>query len=126
MSETHTLPAEPMSASLARRVVAAVMPAEGETTAIALLLTSEVVTNAVLHARTPAELTVHCEAGVLRVAVADGSRLLPVVKSYDRTAVTGRGLQLVAELADRWGVEFTDNGKVVWFELELQGAQDDG
>jgi hypothetical protein len=69
---------------------------------------------------------VRCEAGVLRVAVADGSRLLPVVKSYDRTAVTGRGLQLVAELADRWGVEFTDNGKVVWFELELQGAQDDG
>jgi anti-sigma regulatory factor (Ser/Thr protein kinase) len=84
-----------------------------------VLLTSELVSNVVLHARTPVELTVRSAQGVLRVEVGDHSPQLPIVKDYDRTAVTGRGLQLVAALADRWGVEPSDNGKVVWFEIEL-------
>ncbi len=126
MTETHTLPAEPMSAAVARGVVAGVVPVDGEPAEIAVLLTSELVTNAVLHARTAAVLTVRCEDGVLRVEVGDGNQLVPVVKRYDRTAVTGRGLQLVSQLAHRWGVDVTPTGKVVWFELDLDGAPSGG
>jgi anti-sigma regulatory factor (Ser/Thr protein kinase) len=83
----------------------------------ARLLTSEVVTNAVLHARTAMTLAVEeTEAGI-RVSVTDGSPVPPAMRRHSVTATTGRGLQLLDQLADAWSVDGTKGGKTVWFTL---------
>ena len=84
-----------------------------------LLLTSEVVTNAILHARTPLRLTASIENGQVAVRVYDSLRLLPRVRSYRSDAGTGRGMHLVEALADQWGVEETSGGKCVWFSVAV-------
>ena len=81
------------------------------------LLVSELVTNAVLHARTEFTLVLRLIRGGVRVEVHDGSQAVPVVRHYEDEAMTGRGLALVDQLAARWGVEESGAGKVVWFEL---------
>lgn len=81
------------------------------------LLVSELVTNAVLHARTDMTLVVRLIRTGVRIEVHDGSPVAPVVRNYEDEAMTGRGLALVDELALRWGVERESDGKAVWFEL---------
>jgi uncharacterized protein YjbJ (UPF0337 family)/anti-sigma regulatory factor (Ser/Thr protein kinase) len=86
----------------------------------ASLLTSELVTNAVLHAGTPVELTLCRMGGGVRVEVADEApqsveRARPV---RQEEATTGRGLTMVEALAEHWGVTLARSGKSVWFELE--------
>lgn len=84
----------------------------------AALLTTELAANAVRHATVDRfYLTLHCDADRVRVEVADGSLEPPVVLRPDPMATSGRGLQLVDALADRWGFERREHGKVVWFEL---------
>ncbi|UIX35348.1 SpoIIE family protein phosphatase [Streptomyces sp. GQFP] len=91
----------------------------------AVVLTSELVTNAVIHAGTSADvLCLRSDDGV-RIEVADRypEREIPLqgspvnMGSPDREG--GRGLQLCAALAGRWGVEYTPTQKQVWFQLEL-------
>jgi anti-sigma regulatory factor (Ser/Thr protein kinase) len=83
----------------------------------AQLLTSEVVTNSLLHARSPIRLTVeHTETGV-RIAVTDGSTVVPSVRPRSTSATTGRGLLLLSRLAEQWDTETSDGGKTVWFTL---------
>src|ERR1700712_1339524 len=70
------------------------------------LLTSELVTNALLHAGT--DLTVHVERCIgdgVRIAVDDGSDHAPCLGDLDAGALGGRGLPLVASLSTRWGWE---------------------
>jgi anti-sigma regulatory factor (Ser/Thr protein kinase) len=84
----------------------------------ALLLTSEVVTNALLHART--QITLFAErlgADGVRISVADGSPVAPSLRRHSGTATTGRGLQLLGQLADAWDTDLTLDGKTVWFTL---------
>ena len=88
----------------------------------AVLLVSEAVTNAVLHAATRTLVCLEVVGDVARFEVHDGSRRLPVRRHYSVAAATGRGLRLVEALADRWGADETDSGKVVWFELVLEPA----
>lgn len=84
----------------------------------ARLLVSELVTNVVLHARTPMSLR-HLRVGTrARFELADGLRAGPVAKRYVPDSPTGRGIRLVTALADDWGVQRSIDGKVVWFELE--------
>ena len=85
----------------------------------AALLTSELVTNAVLHAGTPLSVTLHLLADRIRVDVADGSATIPAVKEYSADAATGRGLTLFNTLASGWGVQVVPGGKIVWFELPV-------
>ncbi len=85
----------------------------------AALLTSELVTNAVLHAATPLCVTLHILPDRIRVDVADGNPTFPSVKDYGRDAATGRGLTLFDTLASEWGVQAVDGGKIVWFELPV-------
>jgi len=85
----------------------------------ATLLTSELVTNAVLHAATPISLTLHVLPDRIRVDVADASPIVPSVKEYARDAATGRGLSLFDTLASDWGVQAVEGGKIVWFELPV-------
>ncbi|MFF5964192.1 SpoIIE family protein phosphatase [Streptomyces collinus] len=91
----------------------------------AVVLTSELVTNAVVHAGTSADvLCLRSDEGV-RIEVADRypEREIPLqatavnMGSPDREG--GRGLQLCAALAGRWGVEYIPTHKTVWFQLDL-------
>jgi len=84
---------------------------------VALLIT-EVVTNAVVHARTPIVMTVQVTGGTIRVEVHDEDSTLPVVQRAAPYQPGGRGLAIVAGFADAWGVEAAPpNGKTVWFEV---------
>ena len=84
----------------------------------ALLCISELVTNAVLHAATACELTLRWAPGRLRIEVRDfAPAKLPVQRDFDRTATTGRGLQMLERMAARWGLETDDESKTVWCEL---------
>jgi anti-sigma regulatory factor (Ser/Thr protein kinase) len=81
------------------------------------LLVSELVTNAVLHARSLASVSVERQGSLFRIAVCDDSSSVPRVRDYGPRAVTGRGMLLVDRIADRWGVEERLGGKCVWFEV---------
>lgn len=111
---------EATSAGAARRFVSDTLASWGcaGLEDVATLLVSELVGNVILHAGTEIDVEVRRSSGVLRVAVRDRSPVLPARKHYSRTSTTGRGLGLVEDLARRWGVEPTTDGKAVWFELE--------
>jgi GAF domain-containing protein/anti-sigma regulatory factor (Ser/Thr protein kinase) len=79
----------------------------------AMLLTSELVTNALKHAGPPVTVTVEVGGGVLRVAVRDGSTALPVVRHPEPTELSGRGVQFLERLSARWGVEVHDGVSTV-------------
>jgi GAF domain-containing protein/anti-sigma regulatory factor (Ser/Thr protein kinase) len=117
-----TLHLEPVveSTPIARHWVAAhLRDLPSEVSGCAALLTSELVTNAVLHAGTPMCVTLHMLPNRIRVDVADGNPTFPSVKEYGREAATGRGLTLFNTLASDWGVQAVDGGKIVWFEVPV-------
>ena len=86
----------------------------------ATLLVSEIVTNAVLHARSATRCSIDIDDGVVRVSVWDASAARPRVRTYTPDAVTGRGLVLVERIASRWGVDMERDGKSVWFEIDTR------
>lgn len=87
----------------------------------ALLLITELVTNAVLHGGPPILLAIDCDERSLHVRVRDGSRALPAPREGDLEAEDGRGMTLVELLTSTWGVtpvaDDHGTGKEVWFEL---------
>jgi anti-sigma regulatory factor (Ser/Thr protein kinase) len=116
-----SLPPEPSSARACRRFLTAALAQWGadQFADDAVLLLSELVTNAVLHARTDIEVIVRLDGNVLRVEVTDGNPQLPNVRHYSVLSGTGRGLALVAGTARDWAAErLPAGGKKVWFELE--------
>lgn len=89
----------------------------------AILLVSELITNAVRHApeRHPAEveLRVRTEPGKVRVVVADpGTGFVPAPRLSTDAVGSGWGLYLVDRIADRWGV-LSDERTEVWFEIDM-------
>jgi anti-sigma regulatory factor (Ser/Thr protein kinase) len=87
---------------------------------LAVLLANEIVTNAVLHARTSFTLAaVVSQNEVLRVIVKDDNPRLPQVALAPTDAASGRGLMMVQALADHWGIDSDETGKRVWFELRV-------
>jgi anti-sigma regulatory factor (Ser/Thr protein kinase) len=80
------------------------------------LLVSELVANVVRHAGTTAALRFSDTGDRIRVEVEDGSSHPPVPVA-EPGVNGGYGLRIVAALADSWGIELTDAGKVVWFEV---------
>lgn len=133
-SPSVTLPAEASSVSAARRYLSACLTgtaAETTVAADAVLVVSELVTNAVLHAEGPIDVEVvvtdePTEGGAsgVRIVVSDASPTAPVLRNYGNAASTGRGLALIAQLARRWGVDMKGAGKAVW--VELDGGSADG
>lgn len=87
----------------------------------ALLLITELVTNAVLHGGPPILLAIECDDTALRVRVRDGSPEVPELRAVGLEAEGGRGMTLVELLTSTWGVApVADDhgvGKEVWFEL---------
>jgi anti-sigma regulatory factor (Ser/Thr protein kinase) len=128
MDETTTrleLPPQPTSPGEARRFVGEVLRDHGvdtgEVVEAALLLTSELVTNAVLHAEGTINVDVDLDLTAVRVEVADASLDPPTPRAGGGPEDTsGRGLLLVEAMARSWGVDRqADDGKVVWFELDV-------
>ncbi|HWS32468.1 MAG TPA: ATP-binding SpoIIE family protein phosphatase [Actinoplanes sp.] len=88
----------------------------------AILCTSELTTNALLHAGTPAQVHIDLNAERLLVSVADtGTRGSVIRARADTLASRGRGLGLIEELSDSWGTDPTVRGSTVWFEMLLAG-----
>lgn len=90
---------------------------------VAVLLTSELVSNAVMHAgpHPPGEqlgVRVRRSSRRVRIEVSDHGGGVPSVAEATADGHGGRGLMLVAALSSAWGVEPDGSGKVVWFELD--------
>jgi len=123
------LDAEPAAAAEARTEVRAAifawdLPVDAS---VAVLLTSELVTNAIRHEAGPVIiLDLGCAHGQLRVDVHDTSRFLPTLVDAPADAEAGRGLMLVASLSDDWGCYRTGAGKAVYFTLGFQAGLDAG
>ena len=88
----------------------------------ATLLLSELLANVALHARTPCSVTVVATADRLRVEVEDGSPILPRLQHFAIDTTTGRGLRLVDQLAESWGIDRVATGKRIWFCLEHENS----
>jgi anti-sigma regulatory factor (Ser/Thr protein kinase) len=85
-----------------------------------LLVTSELVTNAVLHARTEGSIRVILLGDrnpVVRIEVYDQNPRRPSIAECPADATSGRGLALVDSLANVWGMDNRPDGKVVWAEV---------
>ena len=94
---------------------------------VAVLLTSELVTNAIRHeAGETVLLAITCSSDQLRVDVHDTSCSLPVPVDAAADAETGRGLMLVDSLSAEWGSYPTPAGKAVYFTLAFQPDLDAG
>ncbi|MFJ3218166.1 ATP-binding protein [Kitasatospora sp. NPDC086801] len=79
----------------------------------------ELIVNAWRHGETTSPVVlIHFLSNTLRVTVADRSSALPEQRTPCPLAESGRGLQLVAGLTHRWGVDPLKLGKIVWFELD--------
>lgn len=123
MVPTRTFRLDPASPRRARWYVDEALVHRGvddRTRETVRLLVSEVVTNAVLHARSDCHVAVEVGATDIRVEVDDESPEPPVPGSADPSAVTGRGLHFLDELSTAWGWTATDSdgtGKCVWFEV---------
>lgn len=111
----------PTSAGLARRFAAETLHRWGcdGVGEVVGLLVSELVTNAVLHARSDIDVVLTHPGNRIRVEVSDGSAGQPIVRRYTGDSMTGRGLALVEELSTQWGVNSDPPGKTVWFELAV-------
>jgi len=115
-----TLPSELTSASRARSLIRRPLKRWGLADLIptAELLVSELVTNAVRYAQGKIGLRLVLEGGLV-CEVLDESAALPRLRHPDDSDERGRGLQVVSQLAQRWGARRAASGKVVWCELPL-------
>jgi anti-sigma regulatory factor (Ser/Thr protein kinase) len=120
------LPRSPASVGAARRFIQARTTAWSFPEAAGSqleLIGSELVTNAVLHARTELTLTLELRDRLVRISVEDRSRAPATLRHYQADALTGRGLGVVAALSERWGVSAAPDGKVVWAEVVAGGDE---
>jgi anti-sigma regulatory factor (Ser/Thr protein kinase) len=90
-----------------------------------MLLVSEVVTNAIIHAHSEVEVAVRLQPHSVRIDVLDNAGAMPAPRDADDDATSGRGLALVEAVASAWGVEPTDTGKSVWFEVPRFDVSED-
>jgi len=118
---TWTLPSELTSASRARTVIRRPLKRWGLTDLVptAELLVSELITNAVRYAQGKIGLRLVKEETALFCEVLDDSAALPRLRHPEDHDERGRGLQVVSQVAQRWGARRAASGKVVWCELPL-------
>ena len=104
----------------ARRFVTATLAAWGHLELVddAAVITTELATNAVVHAQTEFTVSV-CRRpdGTIRVTVADGSPEPPRQRHPEPFEGSGRGLRLVEAIAAGWGADALPDGKLVWAQL---------
>jgi anti-sigma regulatory factor (Ser/Thr protein kinase) len=107
----------PQSAGEVRAFVRDVCAAWGVPADAPILMVDELATNAITHARTAFWVSACRQPGGLRVEVGDESPRAAVLGDPVAQAESGRGLQIVAALARRWGTDRDEDGKTVWFEV---------
>jgi hypothetical protein len=105
----------PLSVRAARQFVGSLLP-DPVRRELGELLVSELTTNALRYGPGPFEVRVLTGARA-RVEVFDGETTLPSLRDATARDESGRGLQIVSQLAAAWGTEELPDGKVVWFEL---------
>lgn len=121
-SDTLTLDAAFESSGRARRHAAQFVAREHLTGATETLniIVGELVANAVMHSTAPIALDLSYRAGTVRVEVTDGRSDLGAVhfREVDKPTVGGRGLRILAALADEWGIVANATGKAVWAKFK--------
>ncbi|MDQ4008724.1 MAG: ATP-binding protein, partial [Actinomycetota bacterium] len=121
---THEFAAQSTSPAASRRFVRQTLREWGAHSILddAVLLTNELVTNAVVHAGTALSVSCALGAGYVQIGVSDShaARALPTdVSNAPEEKTSGRGLYLISQIAEAWGVEYDRTGKRVWFRLPL-------
>ena len=122
MEQHRDLPAAPEAAGMARQLVRDVLTRAGASHVMddAMLVMSELATNAVRYGAEPITAHASVEGHNLILAVQDGRASdLPYPKVLTATEPNGRGMHLVAAMATRWGWDSSVNSKVVWAEISL-------
>jgi serine phosphatase RsbU (regulator of sigma subunit)/anti-sigma regulatory factor (Ser/Thr protein kinase) len=124
---SQEFPADTSASPLARRMLSTWLHSWGVTDDLvetAQLCVSELVTNAVIHAGTPARVTARLDDERLLVLVQDhGNRgAARRAEEHDPSDISGRGLMLVEALSSAWSAEHSADGTTVWFELDLQAT----
>jgi hypothetical protein len=120
-----SLACEPSSVPRARRFVQAQLTTwdRQDLSWAAAVITSELASNCVLHARTDFTVVLDRQSSEVRLAVRDRSRAQPARRAAGSGSTTGRGLRLLDALARRWGVDQTSSGKQVWVELAAEADE---
>ncbi|HEY1633250.1 MAG TPA: ATP-binding protein [Acidimicrobiales bacterium] len=121
MQDSISLSPHPTGALAARQFVEGTLRrwGRGDLSETAALLSSELVTNVIIHARSEMIVGIDLDDRRLRVTVFDGSNKPPRhSETLPPLEAHGRGLQVVDALATSWGVNEGIRGKSVWFELE--------
>jgi anti-sigma regulatory factor (Ser/Thr protein kinase) len=105
-----------ISREAVRRTLTSVAP---ECIELAAILTDEVVANAIKHGEPPIVLALEGDDDQIEVTVTDAGTQLPVLRTPEPAAQSGRGMRIVDVLSDEWGVEELPRGKRIWFRLDL-------
>lgn len=113
---------EPRSVAVARATVRGYLRSAGVRDAdAAVLVVSELVSNAVVHPTVtsgPIEVSVEVDRGCVHIEVEDADPRPPVTRTHHVDDEFGRGLMIVEQLADAWGwTPLRDNGKRVWCDV---------
>ncbi|MFJ4468414.1 SpoIIE family protein phosphatase [Streptomyces sp. NPDC089424] len=118
------LPPDPSLVAEARRRTTDQLAAWGleEASFVTELMVSELVTNAIRYGRPPIQLRLIHENTTLICEVSDSSSTAPHLRRARTFDEGGRGLLLVAQLADRWGTRHAPVGKTIWAEQSLAGS----
>ncbi|MFJ4368920.1 ATP-binding protein [Streptomyces chartreusis] len=123
------LPSRPEAARLARILISFVLRQQwcmsDHVTDSAVLMGSELVANVIQH--TGARifgLRLRRPTGRIRIEVRDPSRGLPCLMPLNPQDTRGRGLRVIDQLSDRWGVDLLPRGKITWFELRTASPQE--
>jgi anti-sigma regulatory factor (Ser/Thr protein kinase) len=120
---------DPLSAADARRALEGYCDEQRvpeKLTEVGVLAISELVTNAIIHAGTPALVLAEYDGDNLTLAVADGADASPVAMPPDDDREHGRGVAIVQELGATWGIRRTYLGKVVWVNLARSDVLGEG
>jgi anti-sigma regulatory factor (Ser/Thr protein kinase) len=119
-TDERTFPNSPNSVTGARRfVLDTIRGVAREVSDSVALMVSELATNSIRHAGTGFRVRVDHTPAEVRVEVIDRGGGAPTVRSPAPTEPSGRGLRIVENFADSWGVRASPPGKVVWFTLAL-------
>ncbi|WP_406858938.1 SpoIIE family protein phosphatase [Streptomyces sp. HUAS MG47] len=120
------VPADPAAVGQIRQAASAQLAAWGldDIVFTTELILSELVTNAIRYGGEPIRVRLLRDRGLI-CEVSDSSSTSPHLRYAATTDEGGRGLFLVAQLAERWGTRYTERGKVIWAEMETGGGNAD-
>ena len=121
----HSVGADTSASRVARRFLQETSGAwelPPDLTEVAQLVVSELVSNAVEHAGTGSTISLELVDRRLKVSVRDGSTTQPVSRPLDLVSFRGRGLPLIDQVSEDWGVRYHPDGKTVW--AVLAGSDD--